>query len=234
MQAEPVDERITAIGALADPSRRALYDYAVRAARPVSRDEAAEAAGLSRPTAAFHLDRLVADGLLEAEYRRLGGRRGPGAGRPSKLYRRSAREIAVSLPPRCYDVAGRLLASAVTEASRTGEPVYAVLERAAYAHGTRMSMTCSAESSPKPDPSRAALAGILSNNGYEPRLVGQRIELANCPFHALVDDHRELVCGMNLALLRGVLDGAGTERWAAVPDPQPGRCCVTVAPRKEY
>jgi predicted ArsR family transcriptional regulator len=224
-----MDDRFAAIGALADPNRRVLYDYVVREGRPVNRDEAAEAAGLPRATAAFHLDRMVADGLLEAEYRRLSGRRGPGAGRPSKLYRRSAREIAVSLPPRCYDLAGHLLASAVTDSARTGEPVDQVLERQANAQGARMG----AGRPRRSRPTRATLAGILAEHGYEPQLVGRRIVLANCPFHALVEDHRQLVCGMNLALLNGVLDGAGAERWTAAPDPSPGRCCVTVAPRKD-
>src|SRR5918911_20308 len=53
-----------------------------------------------RDLAAFHLDKLVEAGLLEASFRRLGERRGPGAGRPAKLYRRGAGEVAASLPPR--------------------------------------------------------------------------------------------------------------------------------------
>ena len=58
----------------------------------VDGNEAAASVGISRALAAFHLDRLVKDGLLIPEYRRLSGRTGPGAGRPAKLYRRAPRE----------------------------------------------------------------------------------------------------------------------------------------------
>jgi predicted ArsR family transcriptional regulator len=79
----------------------------------VSRDEAAAGVGVPRHRAKFHLDKLVGDGLLEAEYRRRSGRRGPGAGRPAKLYRASG-ELAVMLPGRRYELAGQLMARAIT------------------------------------------------------------------------------------------------------------------------
>src|SRR4051794_14175030 len=101
------------IGALADPARRELYRFVAAAAGPVSRDQAAAGLGLPRHSVKFHLDKLVEEGLLETEYRRVSGRRGPGAGRPAKLYRRSARQLEVSLPERHYDLAGRILAGAI-------------------------------------------------------------------------------------------------------------------------
>src|SRR5437868_8151395 len=121
--------------ALADPVRRELYRWVVAQAEPVSRDQAASGAGVPRHTAKFHLDRLVDQGLLETEFRRLTGRAGPGAGRPAKLYRRAARELAVSLPPRHYDTAADLLASAVTEATATQMPAAVVLGRLARLRG---------------------------------------------------------------------------------------------------
>jgi len=104
------------IGALADDNRRALYEYVAGEPEPVGREQAATAVGLPLHTASFHLDRLVAEGLLEVEFRRLTGRTGPGAGRPSKLYRRAERAFAVSLPPRRYDLVGDILAEAVSRA----------------------------------------------------------------------------------------------------------------------
>jgi predicted ArsR family transcriptional regulator len=115
--------QVSGVGALAEPARRALYLYVVAQPEPVSRDQAAAGAGLPRHTAKFHLDKLVADGLLDTEYRRLSGRRGPGAGRPTKLYRRSGRQVAVTLPPRHYDLAGQILARAVEDAARDGVPI---------------------------------------------------------------------------------------------------------------
>src|SRR3954453_6122697 len=117
---EDFDGQVAAVGALADPARRALYRFVSAAENPVSRDQAAAGVGLARHTVKFHLDRLVDDGLLEAEDRRLSGRRGPGAGRPAKLYRRAARQFAVTLPERHYDLAGRVLAAAVESAAARG------------------------------------------------------------------------------------------------------------------
>src|SRR3954449_4357048 len=92
--------QVEAVAALAEPTRRRLYDHVVRQAAPVSRDEAAAAGGVPRPTVAFHLDRLVDDGLLDVVFERRTGRTGPGAGRPSKLYRRGAGGGPGSPPPR--------------------------------------------------------------------------------------------------------------------------------------
>ncbi len=115
--------QVTGVGALAEPARRSLYRYVVAQPRAVSRDQAATGVGLPRHTAKFHLDRLVADGLLDTEFRRLPGRRGPGAGRPTKFYRRADRQFAVSLPERSYELAGQVLAAAVERADRDGVPV---------------------------------------------------------------------------------------------------------------
>src|SRR5512139_1666519 len=106
-------DAIDAVAALGEPTRHALYDLVAGSAEPVGRDDAVTALGISRELAAFHLDRLVEAGLLETEYRRRSGRTGPGAGRPAKLYRRAGHEIEVSLPPRRYDRAAALMATAL-------------------------------------------------------------------------------------------------------------------------
>src|SRR3954453_20993544 len=107
----PLPERVAAVSALDDPARRTLLELVTASETPVGRDEAARASGLSRRATAFHLDRLAEAGLREVEFRRLTGRTGPGAGRPSKLYRRPAGEVAVSVPERHYDLAGGLVAA---------------------------------------------------------------------------------------------------------------------------
>src|SRR3954451_15625241 len=118
--------QVTAVAALAEPTRRRLYEFVARSPFPVSRDDVAGATDVPRPTTAFHLDRLVADGLLDVHYERRSGRTGPGAGRPAKLYRRAESPVAVSLPERHYDLAGELLAAAVVEAEQSGERPTAV------------------------------------------------------------------------------------------------------------
>lgn len=213
------DADVSAIAALDEPTRRRLYDHVVRQPGPVGRDEAAAALGLARQTAAFHLDRLADESLLDVVYERRSGRAGPGAGRPAKLYRRSTKQIAVSLPDRRYELAGRLLAQAVEESAATGAPVQEVLHRRAEELGTLLG-----------GPSSGSLFDLLEQYGFEPRHEEGAIVLGNCPFHSLAREYTQTVCGMNLHLLRGVLGGLGESGYAARLAPSPGRCCVRLEP----
>ncbi|MGQ4365043.1 helix-turn-helix transcriptional regulator [Streptomyces sp. SAS_272] len=216
---EARDADVSAIAALDEPTRRRLYDHVVRQPGPVGRDEAAAALGLARQTAAFHLDRLADESLLDVVYERRSGRAGPGAGRPAKLYRRSAKQIAVTLPDRRYELAGRLLAQAVEESAATGEAVQPVLRRKAEELGTHLGAA-----------GGAVLLDVLERYGFEPGHEEGALVLGNCPFHALARDHTETVCAMNLHLLRGVLHGLGELGYTAVLAPGPGRCCVRLEP----
>ena len=222
------EERIAGVASLAEPQRRALYRFVVGRGDAVSKDEAAAALGVARSVATFHLERLVADGLLTTEFRRLTGRQGPGAGRPAKLYRRAEGELSVSLPARQYDLAAGLLAAAVSEAIQSDTPVGEALTRVATARGRALGDRAREEVGKRP--SRLALLdaalGVLDEQGYEPRRHGAEIVLANCPFHALVDEQRDLVCGMNRDLLCGMADGVGDEVMAARLAPSEGSCCV--------
>ena len=225
--------QVSGVGALAEPARRALYLYVVAQPEPVSRDQAAAGAGLPRHSAKFHLDKLVAGGLLDTEYRRLSGRRGPGAGRPTKLYRRSSRQVAVTLPPRHYDLAGQVLARAVEDAARDGVPVLQAVQRAATEAGHRLGAAQRPrdEGSAADSGDAAALddvAAVLDAHGYEPRVQSDRMVLANCPFHALARAHTALVCGMNLHLITALLDELGHRDVQTRIDPAPQRCCVTL------
>jgi predicted ArsR family transcriptional regulator len=222
------DDVLAAVAALGDPLRRRLYRFVGAQDHAVSRDEVAEGAGVSRSAAAFHLDRLVDEGLLEAEFRRLTGRQGPGAGRPAKLYRRTGREIAVSLPARRYELAAALLAAAVCEAAERGTPVEATLDRLAREEGTRIAQAIAPVASlPASPAARAqAVADTLAAEGYEPRAGAAEVTLSNCPFSALVSEHPELTCQMNLALLEGFSQGLPGAGVTARLRPAEGRCCV--------
>ena len=227
------DARVAALAALGEPLRRALYRYVAAQPGPVGRDQAAEGVGVPRHVAKFHLDRLAADGLLEVEFRRPPGRGGPGAGRPAKLYRRASREVRVSLPERRYDLAARLLAQAIVAAERDCVPVAAALRQAAAGSGHALGVQARRA---EPAAGRAALpaaaSAALQAHGYEPRADPDgSLILTNCPFDALARDHAELVCGMNLELIEGLLAGLGQPGLHARLDPAPGRCCVTVRQR---
>src|SRR5262245_299474 len=192
-----IDERIAGVSSLAEPQRRALYRFVVSQGGAVSKDEAADAIGVARTVAGFHLDRLVADGLLTTEFRRLTGRQGPGAGRPAKLYRRAPGEVSVSLPPRQYGLAAALLASAVNRSIEDGTPVDEALTDAASERGHDFGMRAREVAGPRPS-KRALLDAALAElerQGYEPRPNDVEVVLVNCPFHALADQQRALVCG---------------------------------------
>ncbi len=216
---EPLAQRLAAVTTLDDPTRRALLAFVARNPEPVGRDAVAAAFDLPRSTAAFHLDRLVDQGLLDVVYRRLSGRTGPGSGRPAKLYRRSSREVSVSVPERHYELAAALLAAAVERSASTGMPVADALADAATDAGRSLGS------------GSTALRDVLEQNGFEPRTEPDgTLVLGNCPFHQLVADHPQTVCTMNLHLLRGAACACGADPDQLCLDPAPGRCCVTVRP----
>src|SRR5581483_11712345 len=162
---ESLDDRLAPLAALAEPARRRLYEFVVRQAEPVGRDQAAAGVGVAR---------LVAGGLLDVEYRRPPGRGGPGAGRPAKLYRRSERTLEVSVPPRRYELVGRLLAAAVSEAERTGAPLAEAVAGAARAAGLEIGRAARQAAGRRASRAAVLAAGLesLSAEGFEPSADG--------------------------------------------------------------
>ena len=218
------------IGALAEATRRRLYDYVVAQAGPVGREQAARECGLPRHTVTFHLDRLVEEGLLDVGYRRLTERSGPGSGRPSKLYRRSSREFSVSLPPRRYDLVGEVLASAVTVAL-DGRDLAGSLAAAAHDAGVSVgehAVPAGGDDQRGPTSGRALreVAAALEPLGYEPSPGDGCMLLTNCPYHALAQQHTRLICGINQHFVQGVVDGLGRQEVRACLEPAQDRCCV--------
>ena len=222
MPSHPIsDDPIDAVAALAEPTRRALYDLVAAADAPVGRDDAVSALGISRELAAFHLDRLVAAGLLATEYRRRNGRTGPGAGRPAKLYRRADRGVEVSFPARRYDRAAELMATALRRVA-DGAGLDA-LARTAREAGAALG----GEARRRVGGGTDRLVDLLSRAGYEPRTEPDgTVCLRNCPYQAVAADHRDVTCGMNLAWAEGVVDGLGVTDIGVELAPEPGRCCV--------
>jgi predicted ArsR family transcriptional regulator len=218
---------VATLALLGDPNRRRLYELVAASREAVGRDDAAASLGMSRELAAFHLDRLVAGGLLETEYRRRSGRTGPGAGRPAKLYRRSANTVEVSLPPRRYERAASVFADALHD---LGEPAVEAVQASAREEGRRLGEQALHEAGARSSETRRAtvLVDVLEGAGFEPVVdpADRSIRLRNCPYLVLSERRRDLTCGMNLAWASGIVDGLGTRRLGTELDPQPGACCV--------
>lgn len=224
-------DRLATVAALGEPLRRDMYLFVASEPEPVSRDRAAEQFGVSRGVAAFHLDKLADLGLLDVEFKRPPGRSGPGAGRPAKLYRASAGEVSFSQPPREYEVAGRLLAEAVTVSRREGIPVEEALTDTARRVGRSLGRRAHEEAAGQSDLVDAA-CHVLNDCAYEPCREGNDVMLSNCPFHSLAQEYRDLVCRMNLALMTGLTDELEDAGLEARLDPAPGRCCVRLTGRR--
>lgn len=213
------------VSALADPVRRALFDHVRRRHQPVTRDEAADACGVSRNLAAFHLDKLVDTGLLHASYQAPADRP-RGRGRAPKVYT-AGDEIELLIPARRYELIASVLAAAVAE--RHTDAQQAALQEA-HARGQRIGQSLTRAAGDE----LARATAVLDELGFEPVAAdGDRLILRNCPFHALAAEQTALICGLNHALIDGILDGVrpGAERAEihARLAPRPDGCCVEVA-----
>jgi predicted ArsR family transcriptional regulator len=229
------DVAIGALAALSEPTRRRVFDFLRVDGAAATRDQVAAALGIGRPIAAFHLDALAKAGLVSVDFARPVGRRGPGAGRPAKRYRAVVEEVAASLPPRRYDLAGQILAAGVRDATASGVngvngDARMATFAAAEAKGRELADTYAAGAS---SASLERVGAVLAALGYEPKEEDDgALRLCNCPFHAVVDVEPELVCQMNVHLLEGLLDGLSASDVAAQFTPTLGECCVRVAARR--
>jgi predicted ArsR family transcriptional regulator len=243
---------VPAVAALADRVRDELYRFVRGSGRPVTRDDAAASAGISRRLAAFHLDKLVDVGLLRARYERTG--RSGSVGRSPKVYEPSGVELRVQLPERRYELLAEILLDALAESesgSADGRPgadgtptsdgspreraLHTARERAvqtAHHRGTELGRVVR-PSSPGgrvgPERGLRSAEQALARCGYEPsRAARDRLTLTNCPFHRLAERQRDLVCGLNQAFCAGLLEGIGASAVSAVLVPSPPKCCVEV------
>ena len=227
IESDSLASQIASLTTLDDPIRAAIFFLVARSAEPVTRDQAARAIGITRRIAAFHLDKLAEAGLLDVSFKRLTGRTGPGAGRSSKLYRRSGRRFNVAVPARNYELLARLLASVIQETHGVSAAV--LLERQARAFGVTEGAAARKEASPRLSRKQllAVLVEELTRLGFEPFADGSRtIRLRNCPYHDMARENTDFVCSMNLALMQGVIEGLDLAEMSTALEPRDGMCCV--------
>ena len=198
-----------------DPVRRALFEHVRRERRPVTREDAAEAAGISRGLAAFHLDKLVDAGLLRARYEAPPEQQ-RGRGRTPKVYEPTDTGVALVVPPRQYELVASILAAAMD----SGADVASLAYEQGREHGASRSRVRTGDK----------VLAMLDELGFEPRVdESGDIVLGNCPFHSLAVRHPELICGLNQSYISGLLAGVGADYLHARLEARPNDCCVQIA-----
>jgi predicted ArsR family transcriptional regulator len=217
-----LEDQVRGIAALSEPVRARIYGYVAAEGKDVSRDQVAAALRIPRSQATFHLEKLADQGLVETTYRRLSGRRGPGAGRTSKLYRRARRQLQVTLPPRDYELAARALADAMESKGRVSLKIR--LTDVAREIGAQWA------AERRGGTPLGNLEAILSRHGYEPHWDRpDHMRLRNCPFEALISEHEKLICKvLNLSIIEGLVNELHAKDVAAVYTPPPPLCCISL------
>ena len=216
-----LDETVVRLCVLDDPARWAAYLAVRTAGRPLTRAEVADEVGISVRLAAFHLEKLLSEGFLEATYERDEG--SVGVGHPAKRYRPTGLELEVSIPPRRYDLAAEILAEAL-EADSSADPPVDSLADVAAEYGRQVGRRTRARNGD------SRLLTVLRVVGYEPATSGDEVVLRNCPFRHVAQARPEIICNMNLAFVAGLLAGTKSRSLHAVLSPSTERCCVVVTP----
>jgi predicted ArsR family transcriptional regulator len=219
-----------ALATLSDPRRRDVYEQVAQHDGPVTRDQVSEALGMSRSLAAFHLDKLADIGLLDVSFARPPDRpAGRGAGRPSKRYQLSDLDLGISIPPRRYDIVGRILARTIGGAAQDAPAAHAW--ETARLEGRRLGEGYLEDGSARQATPAARVEQVLADCGYAPLAEGGHLRLRNCPFHSVADAMPDLVCSVNHGFLTGVLEGlgaAGSMTASPLGHRDQGSCCVDI------
>jgi predicted ArsR family transcriptional regulator len=224
--------------ALGDPTRRRIF-FTVRAAgRDQTKDEVAAAVGIDRRLAGFHMDKLVEQGFLEADFRRDVDRGGPGAGRPPKRYRVADAEVLLALPERHYELLATLLLRAAGRGG-DGSSSQDVLERVGYDFGYEVGLAEAAAGRAGPGASVSGavqdVVRLLTRYGFAARSEGDSgLRACACPFEELAFDDPERICGLDRAIWRGMLAAFAPEATLKVATTRARgdeACVATVDPR---
>jgi predicted ArsR family transcriptional regulator len=206
--------------ALAHPSRVQLFEMLHERPEGLGVTELARRSGLHPNTVRVHLEKLTEAGMVAGEPVRRGGR-----GRPSVRYR------ATEAPEGDrYRLLSSMLAAALTDGDRDGPSPAA--ETAGRRWGQRHAAASGGAMGPRPS-AREAATVAFDQLGFAPVRDGDRIVLHECPYRDLAAQHPDVICGLHLGLLRGVLDGHGVSGDDAWLDPfvTPTRCVAGLTAR---
>ncbi len=205
-QTEQEIERLAS--ALGDPTRRRVFFVVREADEALTKNEVAETVGIDRRLAGFHLDKLVEQGFLVADFRRR-ERGGPGAGRPPKIYSLAETEVGVALPERHYALLAELLLKAMTDDS--GRSPEDQLEHVGFEFGRSLAEEQGRDDASNFTPTQAIaeVVRLLTRYGFAAQTGGEKrkmtITACACPFEEMAFHDPERVCGLDRSIWRGIL-----------------------------
>ncbi len=213
------DATHTAAALLASPVRRKLVDALAQAdgeadTPGLTAAELAAEVGLHVTTVRFHLDQLVAAGIVESAVRREGG-----AGRPRKVYALAPGSLD-DVDARSEADHLRLLSGLLASTLAHGETGHAMTPAEAGRRWAVEHVALEQGSPPADTPGRwlgklAQMIDVLQEWGYTPELKtteggrAAEVTLAHCPFIDLARDNPAVVCGIHRGLIAGSLAQLG-------------------------
>lgn len=219
---------------LASPVRRALVETIANSAQAdpdfqgLTAAELADAHGLHSTTVRFHLDRLLAAGILEAHVERPDR-----VGRPRKLFTIANNAIRTSTASesRAHKILAGLLATAFAEmAAGTMTPADAGRDWARR-------HVIPSQAGPARSPGQwlsklGRMIDVLRSWGYTPEVStgndGREVAVAlvNCPFIDLARDNPAVICDIHRGLIVGTMAQLGEQDVSISLEPfvGPNRC----------
>jgi predicted ArsR family transcriptional regulator len=191
--------------AFGDPTRRKIYLSAHDHEDGVTASEVAERFHLHANVARHHLEKLAAGGYLEVRTGRAGG----AAGRPSKRYVASGKEVALELPLRHDDLVLTLLARALELLPRDVAEAMAEEVGVSYGRAMAASLAPGSEGQRSFRSALHAVADALTAHGFAAHAEGRgdalRIVSDHCPFGAAAVE-APVMCAVDRGMVKGMLE----------------------------
>ena len=206
-RAEAFSSAVTAVtSAFGDPTRRRIYLEAHEHPDGVTASEIATRFALHANVARHHLDKLAAGGYLEVHTGR--SIAGAGAGRPSKRYVATAREVELQFPVRHDDLVMTLLARALELLPRAAAEAMAEEVGAEYGQAMATSLEPAGEGQRSFRSALHAVADALTAHGFAAHAEGRgdvrSIVSDHCPFGGPAVAS-PVICAVDRGMVKGML-----------------------------
>ena len=194
-------------GALGDPTRRAIYLTVRESEEPITAARISELFGIHPNVARHHLDRLMADGYLQTGTRP--DSRPAGVGRPPRVFEATDTDVSIAYPARRHDLLAELLVRVVERLDPEQGP--RVAEEVGRAYGEELAAAVGLSGETGLTPALDAVARALTGVGFDFTADAAQGRLLSgvCPFGRTATTHPELVCRLDLGIVKGLMAAAG-------------------------